>query len=75
MIIPYSKLNPDALEGLVEEFVTREGTEYGRDDISLRDKVSQVLVQLKSGEVVIVFDEETQSCNIISKETASKIEF
>jgi len=73
MIIPYEQISPDALEGLVEEYVTREGTEYGWDDIPLATKVAQVLQQVKMGEVIIVYDSDTQSCNIIPKQNASEI--
>ena len=71
MIIPYEQINPDALRGLVEEFVTRDGTDYGWNDTSLATKVSQVLQQIKQGLVVIVYDSETQSCNIIPKQDVS----
>jgi len=29
MIIPYDKLSPEALQALIEEFVTRDGTDTG----------------------------------------------
>ena len=60
------QLSPDALRGLVEEFVTREGTEYGPSDWSLEDKVAQVLRQLDVGEARIVFDLELQTASIVT---------
>ncbi|MBW2654812.1 MAG: YheU family protein [Deltaproteobacteria bacterium] len=27
--IPYNQLSPEALQGVIEEFVTRDGTDYG----------------------------------------------
>lgn len=65
MIIPHEQINPDTLTALIEEFVTREGTDYGESDTQLSTKVAQVLAQLKSGSVVIVYDSETQSCNLL----------
>jgi len=61
-----SQLSASALRGLVEEFVTREGTDYGHADWSLEDKVSQVYRQLEAGEVRIVFDPELESASIVS---------
>jgi len=29
MIIPHQTLSPEALQGIIEAFVTREGTDYG----------------------------------------------
>jgi uncharacterized protein YheU (UPF0270 family) len=63
--IPYNQLNPEALQGVIEEFVTRDGTDYGEIEVSLETKISQVLGQLKSGKAVIVFDQATETCNIL----------
>lgn len=67
MIIPHSELNPDTLQGLIEEFVTRDGTDYGFEERSLQEKVAAIRRQLDSGEVVILFSELQQSCNIVPK--------
>ena len=63
--IPYDQLNPEALHGVIEEFVTRDGTDYGEIEVSLETKISQVLGQLKSGKAVIVFDQKTETCTIL----------
>jgi uncharacterized protein YheU (UPF0270 family) len=60
------QLSPDALRGLVEEYVSREGTDYGEGDWTLEDKVSQVLRQLERGEARIVFDLELESASIVA---------
>ncbi len=64
MIIPHQKLSPDALQALVEEFVTRSGTDYGNGEASLTEKVQQVMRQLEKGEAVIVYDAAMETCNI-----------
>jgi len=71
MIIPYKQISPDALQGLIEEFITREGTDYGEMEISLAQKVSQVERQLAHGDIVIVFDSATESVSILTKHDAS----
>ena len=63
--IPYDQLNPEALHGVIEEFVTRDGTDYGEIEVPLETKISQVYGQLKSGKAVIVFDQATETCNIL----------
>ena len=60
------QLSPGALRGLVEEYVTREGTDYGHGDWSLEDKVAQVFQQLERGEARIVFDLEQESASIVT---------
>ena len=72
MIIPHQQLAPDTLRAVIEEFITREGTDYGMQDYSLNDKVDQVLHLLDRGEAVLVYFEATDSCNILSREEAEK---
>jgi uncharacterized protein YheU (UPF0270 family) len=64
MIIPHQMLSPEALRGVIEAFITREGTDYGVQDVSLDTKVMQVQQQLDAGTAVIVYDDETDSCTI-----------
>ena len=64
--IPWKELSEDALMGIIEEFVTREGTEYGDSEISLEVKCQQVMRQLREGDAFITFDEELQTCSISS---------
>jgi len=66
--ITYDQLSPEALNGVIEEFVTRDGTDYGEIEVSLETKISQVLGQLKSGKAVIVFDQGSETCNILSSD-------
>jgi uncharacterized protein YheU (UPF0270 family) len=62
--IPPEALSADVLAALVEEFVTRHGT----DLTDATQKVAQVRAQLQTGEVVIVWDEKTESANIVHKD-------
>lgn len=64
MIIPHRALSPEALRGVIEAFVTREGTDYGAEDVPLATKVVQVRQQLDEGSAVLVYDEDTDSCTI-----------
>ena len=65
-------LSPEALRGLVEEFVTRDGTDYGAVERSVEEKIAHVLDQLDSGEARIVFDPESESATIVtSRDLAS----
>ena len=65
IVIPYDKLSPQALQGLIEEFVTRNGTDNGYIQASLQHNVATVMAQLRRGEAVVVFDESTGTANIV----------
>ena len=71
MLIPHTALAPETLQNLLEEFVTREGTDYGNQASSLADKVAQVHRQLASGKAVILYDAVTSSCHIDTAERAA----
>ena len=61
------ELSPGALRGIVEEYVTREGTDYGQGTWSLEEKVAQVFRQLQNGDARIVFDLELESASIVTR--------
>ncbi|HEY8516310.1 MAG TPA: YheU family protein [Candidatus Binatia bacterium] len=63
--VPADRLSPEALRGLVVEFVTRDGTDYGAREATLERKVRDVLRQIERGEVRIVFDPATRSANLM----------
>ena len=68
MIIPYERLSPEALNGLIEEYVTRPGTDTGYTKNTLEQNIDMVKRQLKRGDAVIVYDEKSQTANILPKE-------
>lgn len=63
--VPLDRMSPEALEGVIEEFITREGTDYGHSEATLETKKADVRRQLKRGEALIVFDPETETANIV----------
>jgi uncharacterized protein len=73
IIIPHDRLSQEALQGLIEEFVTREGTDTGYTDGSLEGGVEIVIRQLNRGDVFIAYDEATQTANIVPKEYSRPI--
>jgi uncharacterized protein YheU (UPF0270 family) len=64
MKIPWQSLSEAALAGLIQEFVTREGTEYGAVEFNLEEKTRQVRLQIQAGEALIEFDVETQTTSV-----------
>jgi len=63
--IPHRELSEEALRGVVESFVLREGTDYGLHDYSLEEKIAAVMRQLDRGEAAIVFDPDTGTVSIV----------
>lgn len=64
--VPWTELAPETLRNLAEEFVTRDGTDYGATEKSLDEKVRGLMAQLQSGDARIYFESETGSINIVA---------
>lgn len=67
MIIPHRDIDPETLENIIKEFVLREGTDYGIDDVEIAQKVEDVKAQLNQGSAVIVYSELYETVNIMPK--------
>jgi len=65
MRIPPDQLSSQALIGIIEEFITREGTDYGDREVPLQEKIGQIKAQIDKGEIIILYDSESQSCNLV----------
>ena len=67
MNVPYDQIQPETLRNLVQEFVLREATDYGSEEVGLETKIDQVIDQLKKGKASIVFDDYSKSCSIVAE--------
>lgn len=67
MLIPHRSLSPNALRGLIEAFVTREGFDCA-DDLPLETKVARVRTQLDQGKIFIVYNEEDETFSILPRD-------
>lgn len=65
MKIPYTELSQEALLGVMDAFILREGTDYGHEEIAIDQKRSRVLSMLQSGEAEIVFYQESDHIDIV----------
>ena len=68
VIIPPNRLSKEALNGLVEEFILREGTDYGLHEYSLEDKKKHIFSQIESKRIVIVFDPNLESTSLMTQQ-------
>ena len=63
--VPWESLDDELLNAVIEEFVSREGTDYGHAEVSLAQKVAQVRAQLRARRAMLVFDEESETTDIV----------
>lgn len=70
--IPYHQIAPETLRRMIEEYVSRDGADWGEIGCKLEDKVNQVLGQLKSKKVKVVFDIKSQTANLVTNDQNSR---
>jgi hypothetical protein len=62
--IPVNKLSPEALQGVINEFISRDGTDYGEAEVSWETNFRKVKNKLERGSAVLIYDDETETTNI-----------
>jgi uncharacterized protein YheU (UPF0270 family) len=72
MIIDHTQLDPDTLYNLLLDIVTRDGTDYGAEEISVEEKISNLRNKLNTGECMISYDETTESCGLVNKHDSTQ---
>jgi uncharacterized protein YheU (UPF0270 family) len=71
VLIPYDLLEAETLTRLIEDFVTRDGTDNG-DETPLQIRIERVRKALGNGQAVIVFDADSQQCQLALKRDVPK---
>jgi uncharacterized protein YheU (UPF0270 family) len=66
--IPWRSLPSDTLQNLLEEWCTRDGTDYGEQEVPVQTRVQQLLAGLRAGQIFLVFDQQDEVYSLISRE-------
>ena len=70
--IPIESLDRSIIFSIIEEFVLREGTDYGAYEVNFQSKIDEIYRKLESDEYSISYDESTESCTIIANASIDK---
>jgi len=65
--VPIEMLSAELLDGVIESFVLREGTDYGAVEASHDSKLRRVRAQLEKGAVKLVFDPNSDTVTLLTK--------
>jgi len=63
--VPYQQIDPNTLRRMIQEFVTRDGSDWAEVGCTLDNKVEQILQQLKNKRIKVVFDLKSQTANLV----------
>jgi len=69
--VPVAQLQPDTLQALLEEYASRDGTDYGEVELTLEQKVGNLRRQLQGGELRILYHLETEQWDLVRAEDAA----
>ncbi|MFK7977072.1 MAG: YheU family protein [Halioglobus sp.] len=71
--IPPDRVPADVLQALLEEFASRDGTDYGLQEVALESKVASLHRQLLASDVQLLFDAESEEWDLVDRETAERL--
>jgi uncharacterized protein len=66
--VPFRELAPDTLQRVLEDLVTRDGTDYGAVEQTLEQKTQALRRRLESGEATLVLDLSTETLAVMARE-------
>lgn len=71
--IPRERIPPETLAALLEEYASRDGTDYGEREVPLAEKREALSRQLTAGELELLFDIDSESWDLVSRERAREL--
>lgn len=71
--VPPQRLQTDILQALLEEYASRDGTDYGERELSLEQKVDSLRVQMQRRELLIVFDVYCDQWDLLPAQRAREL--
>lgn len=69
--VPVERLRSEVLQALLEEFASRDGTDYGERELSLEQKTGELRMQLARGELQLLYDTDSESWDLLPPESAA----
>ena len=68
--VPPERLEPDSLQALLEEYASRDGTDYGWQERSLEEKVDSLRRQLAATQLLLLFELGSETWDLVPFEDA-----
>lgn len=70
--VPAARLAEETLQALLEEYASRDGTDYGERELDLEEKVANLRRQLDAGELLILYDAGSEQWDLAPRERADE---
>jgi len=73
LTLPVEQIEAQTLRNLLEEFASRDGTDYGLRETPLDERVAQLQRQLESGELQLLYDLDSEHWDLVPRERAREL--
>lgn len=73
VLVPAQRLQADVLQALLEEYASRDGTDYGERERTLEEKVAQLLRQLHTNDLQILYDVDSEQWDLLPRVQAEQL--
>lgn len=70
VMVPPERLAADVLQALLEEFASRDGTDYGERERTLVEKLEQLRSQLHTGDLQLLYDVDSEQWDLLPRQQA-----
>lgn len=71
--VPPARIPRESLQALLEEFATRDGTDYGEQETSVQERVAQLQRLLGNGKLRLLFNVEDERWDIVAAERVAEL--
>ncbi len=68
--VPWERLATATLDALLQEYASRDGTDYGLLEHSLQDKVARLHAQLQDRSLALLYDAVSEQWDLLPREQA-----
>lgn len=71
--VPVQRVAAETLAALLEEYASRDGTDYGHREHSLEDKTAALKRQLDAGELSLVYDLDSEQYDLCDRKRLEEL--
>jgi len=72
--IPLDRVDSVVLKAMLEDYASRDGTDYGERELSMDEKVANLQRQLRSDELAVVYDLDSEQWDLLPQDQLAEWE-
>ena len=68
VLVPLERVDAGVLNSMLEDYASRDGTDYGARELELGEKVANLRAQLGDGSLAIVYDLASEQWDLLPQD-------